>query len=145
VKRHAYLNHMSDCTWRDVSFHFISFQFYSSSRSIIQENIFSLSMPTISKIVPIEYPTIILILTLSVPARSDFAYMTSSNTQSIVHVRGCGLYPNATKKCLIPKPLPRSTRGTTRDTTSSVGTSVTTARTCRVGSRYPGSSAAPGR
>jgi len=51
---------------------------------------------TISKIVLIEYPTIILILTLSVPARSDFGYMTSSNTQSRVHVRGCGLYPNAT-------------------------------------------------
>jgi len=38
-----------------------------------------MSILTISKIVHIEYPTIILILTLSVPARSDFGYMTSSN------------------------------------------------------------------
>jgi len=84
-------------TWRDISFQFISFQFLSSSRSIIQDIIFNLSILTISKIVLIEYATIILILTLSAPAKSDFGHLTSSNTQSRVHVRGCGLYPNATK------------------------------------------------
>jgi len=57
----------------------------------------NLSILSISKIVVSEYPTIILILTLSVPARSDFGYMTSSNTQFRVHVRACGLYLNATK------------------------------------------------
>jgi len=68
VNRSAFFHVPLFCTWWDVSVRYFQY----SSRSIIQENKFNLSIRKISEIRLIECPIILLILTLSGPARSDF-------------------------------------------------------------------------
>jgi len=70
---------------------------HSATAIFWRSALFNQSIRTISEIALIEYAIIILILTLSGRARSDFEQLSLSNSQSRVHVRGCGIYPNAKK------------------------------------------------